>query len=60
MNSQNVIDCAFTPPIVPRPHTHMICEKVDEITSIPSFSLGFGTTSTSNGKGQMKAKILQC
>jgi hypothetical protein len=57
-----VIDYAFTPPIVPRPHTpQTICEDVDEITSIPSSSLGFEISSSSSGKVKtIKTKVLQC
>jgi hypothetical protein len=59
---QSVINYASTPPIVPRPHTpSTICEDVDEITSIPSSSLGLEISSSPSGKVKtIKAEMLQC
>jgi hypothetical protein len=46
-----VIDDIFTPPIIVMPNTpHMVYEFVNELTSIPSSSLGFGFSLPSNGK----------
>ncbi len=55
-----MIDGIFTPPIITMPNTpHMVYEFVNELTSIPSFSSGFGFAHTSNGKTCTKVKMLQ-
>jgi hypothetical protein len=46
-----VIDGIFTPPIIAMPNIpHMVYEFVNELTSIPSYSLGFEFAHTSIGK----------
>ncbi len=55
-----MIDGIFTPPIIAMPNIlHMVYEFVNELTSIPSSSSGFGFAHTSNGKTYTKVKMLQ-
>ncbi len=56
---QSVIDGTFIPPIIPRPPIPpTICEFVDDVTSIPSTTLGLGLASTSSGNAHTKVEML--
>jgi hypothetical protein len=57
---QNVINNAPTTPIVSRSGNPLtICDNVDDVTFIPSSTLGMGAISTSNGKALTKVEMFQ-